>query len=295
LRPPAHPLLGFVRTLFVTLLCVHVFISAWLVATVDAVYIEGRPAPSEVHSLVAVDREQTLVDVRMEKATSFILYNLARDGSVSAFDGNGSDGAMETNEGSEPTRDWLSLGRLAVTWSLVAVVLAEVLSLRRSSRTTSVLRWMAFSAALSAVFVAFPASYVASLDGFGGSGNASDASPGVELENSAFVHTDSSSTVRPMWLGVEVSMAFSGYDLGLVDADNRSNVTAAPPAEGSEDARSFVALESTFSVGFGKNMDALLLVPLVWWMCPSARRYSDETDGRVEVAPTPGIEPGSQE
>ena len=291
MRPPAHPLMGFVRTLFVTLLCVHVFISAWLVATVDAVYTEGRPAPTEVHSLVAVDREQTLVDVRMEKATSFILYNLARDGSVSASDGNASDGATEGNEGSEPNRDWLSLGRSAVTWSLVALVLAEVLSLRRT-RTTTVLRWMALGAALFAVFVAFPASYVASLDGFDDSGNASDASPGVELENSAFVHTESSSSFDLTWIGVEVSMAFSGYDLGLVEPENRSNVTLTPPAAGSEDARSFVALESTFSVGFGKNMDTLLLIPLVWWMLPSVRHNASE---EKEVAPTPGIEPGSQE
>ena len=291
MRPPAHPLLGFVRTLFVTLMCVHVFISAWLVATVDAVYTQGRPAPTEVHSLVAVDREQTLVDVRMEKATSFILYNLARDGSVSASDGNASDGATEGNEGSGPNRDWLSLGRSAVTWSLVALVLAEVLSLRRS-RTTTVLRWMALGAALFAVFVAFPASYVASLDGFDDSGNASDASPGVELENSAFVHTESSSSFDLTWIGVEVSMAFSGYDLGLVEPENRSNVTLTPPAAGSEDARSFVALESTFSVGFGKNMDTLLLIPLVWWMLPSVRHNASE---EKEVAPTPGIEPGSQE
>ena len=285
LRPPAHPLLGLVRTVFVTLLCVHVFISAWLVASVDAVYTEGRPAPTEVHSLVAVDREQTLVDVRMEKATSFILYNLVRDGAVSSDDGNASDSAEDSDASSGPSRDWLSVGRMAVTGSLAAVVLAEGLSLRRS-RATSALRWIAFTAALGAVFVAFPASYVASL------GDAGNASPGVDLENSAFVHTDSSSNTRLTWIGVEVSMAFSGYDLGLVDPDNRSNVTAAPPVQGSEDARSFIALESTFSVGFGKNMDALLLVPLVWWMCPSVQRLKAELD---EVAPTPGIEPGSQE
>ena len=285
LRPPAHPLLGLVRTLLVTLLCVHVFISAWLVASVDTVYTEGRPAPTEVHSLVAVDREQTLVDVRMEKATSFFLYNLARDGSVTSGDGNASDNGEDSDASSGPGRDWLSLGRMAVTWSLAAVVLAEGLALRRS-RTTSTLRWVALAAALGAVFVAFPASYVASL------GDAGNASPEVDLENSAFVHTDSSSNTRLTWIGVEVSMAFSGYDLGLVDPDNRSNVTAAPPAEGSEDARSFIAYESTFTVGFGKNMDALLLVPLVCWMCPSVQRFAAELD---EVAPTPGIEPGSQE
>ena len=273
------------RTLLVTLLCVHVFISAWLVASVDTVYTEGRPAPTEVHSLVAVDREQTLVDVRMEKATSFFLYNLARDGSVTSGDGNASDNGEDSDASSGPGRDWLSLGRMAVTWSLAAVVLAEGLALRRS-RTTSTLRWVALAAALGAVFVAFPASYVASL------GDAGNASPEVDLENSAFVHTDSSSNTRLTWIGVEVSMAFSGYDLGLVDPDNRSNVTAAPPAEGSEDARSFIAYESTFTVGFGKNMDALLLVPLVWWMCPSVQRFAAELD---EVAPTPGIEPGSQE
>ena len=254
-------------------------------ASVDAVYTEGRPAPTEVHSLVAVDREQTLVDVRMEKATSFFLYNLARDGSVTPGDGNASDSGEDSDASSGPGRDWLSLGRMAVTWSLAAVVLAEGLALRRT-RTTSALRWLALAAALGAVFVAFPASYVASL------GDAGNASPGVDLENSAFVHTNSSSNTRLAWIGVEVSMAFSGYDLGLVDPDNRSNVTAAPPVEGSEDARSFIALESTFSVGFGKNMDALLLVPLVWWMCPSVQRSAAELD---EVAPTPGIEPGSQE
>ena len=270
-RPPAHPLLGLLRTVFVTLLCVHVFISAWLVASVDAVYTEGRPAPTEVHSLVAVDREQTLVDVRMEKATSFIFYNLARDGSVSSTDGNASDSVEESDESSGTTRDWLSLGRSAVTWSLATVVLAEALALRRS-RLTSVLRWTAFGAAVVAVFIAFPASYVASLDGFDDEGNASDASPGVELENSAFVHTESSTTTRLTWIGVEVSMDFSGYDLGLIEPDNRSNVTVTAPAAGSEDARSFIALESTFSVGFGKNMDALLLVPFVWWAFPSPKK-----------------------
>lgn len=270
-RPPAHPLLGLMRTMFVTLLCVHVFLSAWLVATVDAAYTEGRPAPTEVHSFVAVDREQTLVDVQIEQATSFIFYNLARDGSVSSADGNSSGIVEESDESSGPTQDWLSFGRSAVTWSLAALVLAEALALRRS-RFTSVLRWTAFGAAVFAVFIAFPASYVASLDGFDDEGNASDASPGVELENSAFVHTESSTTMRLTWIGVEVSMDFSGYDLGLIEPDNRSNVRAAAPAEGSEDARSFIALESTFSVGFGKNMDTLLLVPFVWWVFPSPKK-----------------------
>jgi len=76
-RPTPRLGWGVLRTVFIALLAVHVFISAWLVASVDAVYTEGRPAPTEIHSLVAIDKDRTAIDVSVERATSLFIYTLS--------------------------------------------------------------------------------------------------------------------------------------------------------------------------------------------------------------------------
>ena len=84
MRPTPRPLLSALRVTATIFLAAHVFISAWLVATVDAAYTEGKPSPTHIHSLVAVDKDQTLIDVDIQQATSLLLYSLSRDGSAQA-------------------------------------------------------------------------------------------------------------------------------------------------------------------------------------------------------------------
>lgn len=265
-RPTPRLGWGVLRTVFIALLAVHVFISAWLVASVDAVYTEGRPAPTEIHSLVAIDKDRTAIDVSVERATSLFIYTLSRDSDAAAeIEVDGDEESPTKNGPSSSQRDYLALGRGLVTWTLIGLVLAEVASLTRK-KGTNALRITMFSAALLALFVAFPACYVLSLsDG----GSVSENSPGNELEGSAFVHTQSDTSTHLRWLGVEIQASFSGYDLGLVEPANRENVTATAPQPGSEDASSFIAFESSFAVEFGKNLDALLYVPFLWWVLPS--------------------------
>ena len=70
-RPRPHRAFGVVRLSVTVLLAVHVFISAWLVATVEGAYTEGKPAPTEAHSLVAIDKDQTMIDVEIKKRPRF--------------------------------------------------------------------------------------------------------------------------------------------------------------------------------------------------------------------------------
>ena len=82
-RPRPHRAFGAIRLAVTAFLAIHVFISAWLVATVEGVYTEGKPAPTEAHSLVAIDKDRTMIDVEIKKATSFFFYALERDGDAS--------------------------------------------------------------------------------------------------------------------------------------------------------------------------------------------------------------------
>ena len=282
-RPRPHRAFGVVRLSVTVLLAVHVFISAWLVATVEGAYTEGKPAPTEAHSLVAIDKDQTMIDVEIKKATSFFFYTLERDadatapvndseptsnGSTSSTSSDGEEGERDTS-GSQD-REWLELGRQSVTVALVLMVLGEVLMFT-GLRWRHHLRTLGFLSTLVAFSVIFPACYMLELTG--GLGDDEDAAasntPGANLETVTFVHTNASSDASVTWLGFELEADFSGYDLGLVAPENRSAVAEAVPEPGSKDAGSFIAFESSFNVQLGKNLDSLLVLPFMWYLMPT--------------------------
>ena len=283
-RPRPFAAAGGVRLLITALLAVHVFISAWLVASVEASYTEGRPAPTEFHSLVAIDNEQTLIDVRIERATAFFLYTLQRDDTAKMpvnTTGDDDQGSPDNDSGGDD-RDWLEIGRNWIKASLVLLVLSELLMMV-PWKWRHYLRVFAFAMTLIA-FSMFPIAYVASLgggdDGGGdeddGGGSATEGTPGAEIETQSFAHSEENVQIRPIWLGFELQADFSGYDLGLLDEDDRDGVIAEPPAENSTEAKSFVAFESTFNIELGQNLDSLLVLPLMWYFLPATPINQDK-------------------
>ena len=166
--------------------------------------------------------------------------------------------------------DWLSTGRQSIKVALVVLVLSELLMLSGYKWRHHV-RTLAFLATLTAFAVVFPACYMLELSGGEGdeSDNTATNTPGANIETVSFVHTNASSDFSLVWLGIELEADFSGYDLGLVEPENRTTVAAQVPEEGSEDASSFIAFESTFEIQLGKNLDILLVLPAMWYLLPA--------------------------
>ena len=285
-RPSPRRAFGYIRFAVTVFLAVHVFISAWLVATAEGVYTEGRPSPTEAHSLIAIDKDQTLIDIEIKRATAFFFYALERDGdaAVPVNDTASSNQTTTVNETDEPSetdevtergeteeREWLAFGRQSIKLGLVFLILSELLMLS-SFRWRHHVRSLAFLSTLVAFSVVFPACYMLELSGGGDEQEDSTATntPGANLETVSFVHTNSSSDFSFIWLGVQLEADFSGYDLGLVEPENRTSVAQNVPETGSKDSKSFIAFESTFDIQLGKNLDSLLILPIMWYLLPAS-------------------------
>lgn len=278
-RPSPHRAFGIIRLSVTVLLAIHVFISAWLVATAEGVYTEGKPAPTEAHSLIAIDKDQTIIDVEIKQATAFFFYALERDSDASVpvndttppdESGSGDESEAEDEQGRDEDRAWLSIGRQSIKFGLVFLVLSEVLMLSSFAWRHHV-RSLAFLSTLVAFSVVFPACYMLELSGGDDDDEDSTATntPGANIDTVSFVHTNASSDFSLIWLGVQLEADFSGYDLGLVEPNNRTSVAQQVPANGSKDANSFIAFESTFEIQLGKNLDVLLLLPFMWYLLPA--------------------------
>ena len=93
-----------------------------------------------------------------------------------------------------------------------------------------------------------------------------------------FVHEEVGFDLGLRLGGFEVSMFYSGYDLGLVDEENRSEVRENPPEEGTRDAASFVKLDSSLSIRYGPAVVLLAILPILWIISPSGGSFQPNND-----------------
>ena len=98
LRPPPSRFGHWVRLSVTILVTLHIATSAWLVVQYDGKYTEGDPSPSEIHGLLVVDKDETLVDIKVERATPLILYMLKRDSVAPEDVSNDSSQKVESYE-----------------------------------------------------------------------------------------------------------------------------------------------------------------------------------------------------
>jgi hypothetical protein len=95
-------------------------------------------------------------------------------------------------------------------------------------------------------------------------------------EDMAYVHESSKTDIGVYSIGISVEMEYSGYDLGLVAAENHSAVIESPPEPGTKDAQSFVKFDSKFSAGTGKNINSLFVLPLTWFFLPAGKKRDEK-------------------
>ena len=282
MRPAPTKFGAGVRLTATVLIAVHVLLSAWLVVQFEGRYTEGAPSPSNIKAIVAVDDEQTLIDVKIENSTSFAIYMLVRDYEPPADNSSESnptspdDEEKDDAENKEDTNR-LEAARLFTKACLALLVLGEV-AVVFGMRFKATFRGVIWVATLACFLLILPGAYLSDLAGDGSddeeednggkNGDLANETFVAQTEDGAMVHGDSSIDISLAPLGVHFDMMFNGYDLGLVEKANQSDVRDQEPEPGSEDANSWVQFESRLTAKAGKNIQSLFILPVLWFFFP---------------------------
>ena len=295
---PHHSRVGDgIRVLGTVLIAVHLFLSAWLVIQFEGQYTEGQPAPTKVKALVAIDKEQTLIDVEMENSTSFLLYMVFRDYDEpeeptqnNSDQNDSSTNSPQTNsDEQEETIQWLENGRKATLASLVLVCIAECLVLA-GMPLRATLRAILFTGMVASFLVVMPATYVLDLagneddsdDDEGEQSTIADETFVAQTEQGSMAHEQTKIDNSLLLTGIRFNMMFSGYDLGLVEPENYSAVRDEVPDQNDTDAKSYVEFQSQLDLKYGKNIPSMFLLPLLWYFFPAKPKDEQKTSSLVD-------------
>ena len=269
-RPPPTKSGQWLRLGLTALVALHVVMSAWIVVQFEGVYTEGAPAPSEIHALIAIDKEQTLIDVKIERATSLFFYAIQRDDTASINANNTADDDDSNEDSSTGSSGNLDFSRKATLGLLFIFVLCEVAILLRNHNLLWLLRSFIWLTLMAFFVLIIPMSYVMDLGGI------ENANFGDDRKSDAMVHVEESSDITMVPLGLMLEYDTAGYDLGLIALENRSKVIENEPIAGSVDARSWIAFESEFSIAMGNNLHTLVFFPIVWFFIPTFPSDSED-------------------
>jgi len=278
-----HPVLAWLRTVLVCLVALNASASIWLIVEFDGQYTEGLPAPARIHALAGIDDENTLIDISIENSSRFFVYQLIRDdvepenGSENPDDETTNEMPVDDEETDDESVSQLDRARNWIKLSIGLLILIELMVAFVGINPW--FRTIGFLAVLVAFIIVLPLSFIGDNPNFASPGE----SPNSEVEEDDdergdFVHEEVGFDLGLRLGGFEVSMFYSGYDLGLVDEENRSEVRENPPEEGTRDAASFVKLDSSLSIRYGPAVVLLAILPILWIISPSSRPFQLQND-----------------
>ena len=285
-RPKYSRIGQVVRLGFLIFIVCHVLISAWLVVEFEGEYTEGAPAPTEIDAIIVVDREETLIDVKLNKATSFLLYMISRDYDESYNETSSDNSSQDESNNSSETIDedstkveseeteWLKFARNTVFFVAFMLIISEIVVLF-CLRFSSIFRTLMFISLLLCFAILIPVSYVFDLaQDSGDDGDKFDESLSEETfventESGSMAHEKNSLESKLIFPGIRFELGYSGYDLGLVEPEQYDQLRAEIPENNSSLANSFIEFESNLDVKYGKNLPSMLLIPLSWYILPS--------------------------
>ena len=241
--------------ILIVVLCLSIFSVPWLQLTGSTEFTSGKPERSELIVEIEVDSKMETQDIRIEQATPFLLWMMVRDSVENSTEQSEQETADEDEELQENVDTILDQIRaiIGVTVSLFGFI-AILSVLQGRIRMRWVISLWAFCLLL---FICLPLAWTGDMGQTLDSGLPEEQGPD---EQEAFVHVNSETHFEIVYIGVEFHFEGDGWDLGMIDEEERGAVIAEPPDDenGTHDAH--IGWDGEISLRYGMALTIWLIV-----------------------------------
>ncbi len=273
-RIPAALRLGVVA-----LLVLSASSAMWYTVTAKGNYTEGmNREPGFIANYIVDDSDET-IEIQIVNATPMFAYWNKRVSFVNDTD-------TDSSSPSEAQESMLDEVRICMSWIFAIVIFTEVLALlydNRWSRAVAIIAWVI---GLLGFVMLVPFGIIGDFGGgeddesrtTGGFDTGSDDSASEE-EFAHFTFEDGLNFGRPL---IEYTFVTDGFDLGLVPAENRSQVIENAPESGDPHYDSRVRFEGAISLDNGPWLSYWLSIPLVWVLVSRSKIFIAKSKSEEE-------------
>ena len=247
--------------------------SPWFEIEGRGTYSEGLDREPTIITIYSIDSSQQTLDVSIQNATPLLVYWLEREDvsnqseNTQAGEEESEDGGNKAENTSDPCAEsCLDLARNSLRVLMIAFFAIMLYNTRSDHLTARLSLGASWISCFILIIFLIPLAAAADFGIFSGSndGQENSATGGFDsntqdsVQVDQFAHFSSDSSSRLSSRGIVFTYQSSGFDLGLLEEEDRGEVIDNPPEDGEPGYESLIRFDGELVAGPG---------PMVtWWL-----------------------------
>jgi len=252
--------------------------STWFEITAVGVYSEGIEREPTITTEYIIDSNQESFELSIDNSTPLLLYWINREevspGQTDS-ENNSSDLADDSDESISDRQacsgSCLDMARGILKLTMIAMFAAIFLSVVRPIRSIRIATVTTWVIGILIILIAIPLAVATDFgisdgndSGDGSSTGGFDTNAQETVEVNQFAHFRQDSGFSISFEGIEFTYESIGFDLGLLDEEDRDKVIETAPIEGDPGYESLIGFDGKLMIGPGPIITWwLLIAPLV--------------------------------
>jgi len=233
----------------VFILCLSSLFLSWLNLDMQVEFTAGKPERSELIFENEVNAEMETAEFRIEKATPFVTWMFSRD-------------SLQEERPEEEKVDNGPQSRVdnARTMIVVTVFAMCTIAFISAIRGPMRMRWVIafWVLGLLLLTIAIPYAWIMDM-----SARYDDGLPEDEVPVQEFAHVNSKFGTEIVYIGASFSFDGDGWDLGLIDESNRTNVTENEPHDPDFEHEAHIQWDAAATIRYGNALTSWLICGLL--------------------------------
>ncbi len=251
--------------------------STWFQITANGVYSEGIDREPTIRTEYMIDNNQESIEISIDNATPLLIYWLEREDIVTNQDDDNSDNnSNPTKNGDTSSKQCngscLNLARQIVGLTMFLFIILFSFSVLKPKKI--LIKSVLISWVIGTILVISAVPLSGAID-FGiidldredspSSTGGFDSNTQDSVSSNQFAHFVDSNDFQLKFNGILLSYDSAGYDLGLLNEEDRQDAIDTPPEKDDENYESYIKFHGELNISLGQIIFWwLMLLPLIF-------------------------------